>query len=245
MQIVNLLAPWRCQLSCHGPKQAVDYCQMSLLHHPPGREAYPGDIFYLHSHLLERATKMNNNFNSGSPLHFPSLRLRVVMCQLILWCGSGSAYPLAGSSGDALPLSYGRASTLCMGEWVNLLFRHPISQYASLSSCSSTWICTSASSRLVLLVHNFSAQSCLCSRARTLLCNLVRASQSACIFWSAVSSASSSCFMSSASCAASQLSVEVVLSSLVLPLVYFLCLGMLTGLVLLRFTYKTVFLSKN
>jgi F-type H+-transporting ATPase subunit alpha len=41
-------------------KQAVAYRQMSLLlRRPPGREAYPGDVFYLHSRLLERAAKMN------------------------------------------------------------------------------------------------------------------------------------------------------------------------------------------
>ena len=42
-------------------KQAVAYRQMSLLlRRPPGREAYPGDVFYLHSRLLERAAKMND-----------------------------------------------------------------------------------------------------------------------------------------------------------------------------------------
>ena len=41
--------------------QAVAYRQMSLLlRRPPGREAYPGDVFYLHSRLLERAAKMND-----------------------------------------------------------------------------------------------------------------------------------------------------------------------------------------
>jgi F-type H+-transporting ATPase subunit alpha len=48
-------------------KQAVAYRQMSLLlRRPPGREAYPGDVFYLHSRLLERAAKMNNDFGGGS-----------------------------------------------------------------------------------------------------------------------------------------------------------------------------------
>ena len=50
-------------------KQAVAYRQMSLLlRRPPGREAYPGDVFYLHSRLLERAAKMNGHF--GTLLHF-------------------------------------------------------------------------------------------------------------------------------------------------------------------------------
>ena len=48
-------------------KQAVAYRQMSLtLHRPPGREAYPGDIFYLHSRLLERAVKMSKKNGYGS-----------------------------------------------------------------------------------------------------------------------------------------------------------------------------------
>ena len=48
-------------------KQAVAYRQMSLtLRRPPGREAYPGDVFYLHSRLLERAVKMNDELGAGS-----------------------------------------------------------------------------------------------------------------------------------------------------------------------------------
>jgi len=53
-------------------KQAVAYRQMSLLlRRPPGREAYPGDIFYLHSRLLERAAKMNKEFGYGSLTALP------------------------------------------------------------------------------------------------------------------------------------------------------------------------------
>ena len=53
-------------------KQAVAYRQMSLLlRRPPGREAYPGDVFYLHSRLLERAAKLNKNFGSGSLTALP------------------------------------------------------------------------------------------------------------------------------------------------------------------------------
>jgi F-type H+-transporting ATPase subunit alpha len=53
-------------------KQAVAYRQMSLLlRRPPGREAYPGDVFYLHSRLLERAAKLNETHGSGSLTALP------------------------------------------------------------------------------------------------------------------------------------------------------------------------------
>ncbi|CAG5116085.1 unnamed protein product, partial [Candidula unifasciata] len=53
-------------------KQAVAYRQMSLLlRRPPGREAYPGDVFYLHSRLLERAAKMNDTHGGGSLTALP------------------------------------------------------------------------------------------------------------------------------------------------------------------------------
>jgi F-type H+-transporting ATPase subunit alpha len=53
-------------------KQAVAYRQMSLLlRRPPGREAYPGDVFYLHSRLLERAAKMNDGNGAGSLTALP------------------------------------------------------------------------------------------------------------------------------------------------------------------------------
>jgi F-type H+-transporting ATPase subunit alpha len=53
-------------------KQAVAYRQMSLLlRRPPGREAYPGDVFYLHSRLLERAAKMNDDHGAGSLTALP------------------------------------------------------------------------------------------------------------------------------------------------------------------------------
>ncbi len=53
-------------------KQAVAYRQMSLLlRRPPGREAYPGDVFYLHSRLLERAAKMNRSLGGGSLTALP------------------------------------------------------------------------------------------------------------------------------------------------------------------------------
>ena len=53
-------------------KQAVAYRQMSLLlRRPPGREAYPGDVFYLHSRLLERAAKLNDKNGGGSLTALP------------------------------------------------------------------------------------------------------------------------------------------------------------------------------
>jgi len=53
-------------------KQAVAYRQMSLLlRRPPGREAYPGDVFYLHSRLLERSAKLNADYGSGSMTALP------------------------------------------------------------------------------------------------------------------------------------------------------------------------------
>ncbi|KID82697.1 ATP synthase alpha chain, partial [Metarhizium majus ARSEF 297] len=53
-------------------KQAVAYRQMSLLlRRPPGREAYPGDVFYLHSRLLERAAKLNDHHGGGSMTALP------------------------------------------------------------------------------------------------------------------------------------------------------------------------------
>ncbi len=53
-------------------KHAVAYREISLLlRRPPGREAYPGDVFYLHSRLLERAAKLNNDFGGGSITALP------------------------------------------------------------------------------------------------------------------------------------------------------------------------------
>ena len=47
-------------------KQAAAYRELSLLlKRPPGREAYPGDVFYLHSRLLERAARVNEDFGGG------------------------------------------------------------------------------------------------------------------------------------------------------------------------------------
>ena len=53
-------------------KHAVAYRAMSLLlHRPPGREAYPGDVFYLHSRLLERSCRLSDEFGGGSLTALP------------------------------------------------------------------------------------------------------------------------------------------------------------------------------
>ena len=58
-------------------KQAVAYRQMSLLlRRPPGREAYPGDVFYLHSRLLERAAKVSDALGAGSLTALPVIELK-------------------------------------------------------------------------------------------------------------------------------------------------------------------------
>ncbi|EDO8680417.1 F0F1 ATP synthase subunit alpha [Campylobacter jejuni] len=59
-------------------KHAVAYREMSLiLRRPPGREAYPGDVFYLHSRLLERASKLNDELGAGSLTALPIIETQV------------------------------------------------------------------------------------------------------------------------------------------------------------------------
>lgn len=73
------IGEWLSENSCHAlviyddlSKQAVAYRQMSLLlRRPPGREAYPGDVFYLHSRLLERSAKLNDLYGGGSLTALP------------------------------------------------------------------------------------------------------------------------------------------------------------------------------
>jgi F-type H+-transporting ATPase subunit alpha len=58
-------------------KQAEAYRQMSLLlRRPPGREAYPGDVFYLHSRLLERAAKLSDELGAGSLTALPIIETK-------------------------------------------------------------------------------------------------------------------------------------------------------------------------
>ena len=58
-------------------KQADAYRQLSLLlRRPPGREAYPGDVFYLHSRLLERAAKLSDEFGGGSLTALPIIETK-------------------------------------------------------------------------------------------------------------------------------------------------------------------------
>ena len=54
-----------------------------LLRRPPGREAYPGDVFYLHSRLLERAAKMSDDFGGGSLTALPVIETQV--CPLLIF----------------------------------------------------------------------------------------------------------------------------------------------------------------
>jgi proton translocating ATP synthase, F1 alpha subunit len=82
-------------------KQAVAYRQMSLLlRRPPGREAYPGDVFYLHSRLLERAAKLNDDNGGGSLTALPIIETQA---------GNVSAY---------IP-----TNVISLSKWSNL-FRH-------------------------------------------------------------------------------------------------------------------------
>ena len=67
-------------------KQAVAYRQMSLLlRRPPGREAYPGDVFYLHSRLLERAAKMSDTQGGGSLTALPIIETQVIILFIYLF----------------------------------------------------------------------------------------------------------------------------------------------------------------
>ena len=58
-------------------KQAIAYRQISLLlRRPPGREAYPGDVFYLHSRLLERCAKVSEELGGGSLTGLPIIETK-------------------------------------------------------------------------------------------------------------------------------------------------------------------------
>ena len=71
-QVLKILVVMCCASLNDLSKQAVAYRQMSLtLRRPPGREAYPGDVFYLHSRLLERAVKLSDENGGGSLTALP------------------------------------------------------------------------------------------------------------------------------------------------------------------------------
>jgi hypothetical protein len=73
-------------------KQSVAYRQMSLLlRRPPGREAFPGDVFYLHSRLLERAAKMSKDLGGGSLTAFPVIETQVRALRGLGGCMMGAA----------------------------------------------------------------------------------------------------------------------------------------------------------
>ncbi len=60
-------------------KHAVAYRTLSLLlRRPPGREAFPGDVFYLHSRLLERAVKLNKKYGGGSITALPIIETLIL-----------------------------------------------------------------------------------------------------------------------------------------------------------------------
>lgn len=66
-------------------KQASAYRELSLLlKRPPGREAYPGDVFYLHSRLLERAAKLNETYNCGSITALPFVETQNLVIFLLI-----------------------------------------------------------------------------------------------------------------------------------------------------------------
>ena len=96
-------------------KQAVAYRQMSLLlRRPPGREAYPGDVFYLHSRLLERAAKLNDQLGAGSMTALPIIETQagdvsayiptnVISLRMV----KSSSPPTCSTPGFVLPVTWG------------------------------------------------------------------------------------------------------------------------------------------
>src|SRR5207302_1308762 len=76
-------------------KQAVAYRQLSLLlRRPPGREAYPGDVFYLHSRLLERAAKMSKELGGGSLTALPIMETLARGARLVELLKQGVYVPM-------------------------------------------------------------------------------------------------------------------------------------------------------
>ena len=98
-------------------KHAQAYRQISLLlRRPPGREAYPGDIFYLHAHLLERAAKLSEKLGGGSLTALPIVETQegdfsAYIPTNIVSITDGQIYP--GNRASSLPASAPRSTSAC------------------------------------------------------------------------------------------------------------------------------------
>ena len=94
-------------------KQAQAYRQLSLLlRRPPGREAYPGDIFYLHSRLLERAAKLSDKKGAGSLTALPIIETQAGDVSAYIPTKTSSPLPMDKSSWKAIFLTPASARPL-------------------------------------------------------------------------------------------------------------------------------------
>ena len=88
-----------------------------LLRRPPGREAYPGDVFYLHSRLLERAAKMSEKFGGGSLTALPIIETQGG--DVSAYIPTNVSFPFFGSTFISLLISFGPGYFYY--RWSNLL----------------------------------------------------------------------------------------------------------------------------